>query len=206
MVRISTSFNDEIEPWDCFWDGWLKDLFVFSKNSTIPSFKSAFDEEWKIIKACIVQGANINLVLKHFLHAPPRTGKDGIQLELRVDWTAMFILDKFFHHHLEFQEFAAAIEPKIMRPWRKIVSIEAFHSFEKIGRVYPSTEETEMLLPLFEKWENTSYPDDWGKLQLAMRRIWNAHEPEYISIGEWKENTDEKLVEKLDKTSIEDAN
>lgn len=187
MARFE-NFSLFEEESSCFWFNWLSVLRFNACDLSDLSWeysRANLNDVWKTTKACIAQGANINYQTEDNLYL--KSGPFDIEFEC----SAMFDLEKLFYSITDFQEFAAAVEPTVMRPLRKIASIKERPYLSKT-RVYPTNEELKMLRPLVEKWEKTSYPDDSQTLQSALRRVWIAHRPDDKFSGESKEDTDEE--------------
>ena len=98
--------------------------------------------------------------------------------------SAMFFLEDCFNSEPEFRRFASEIEPLVQRPTRKIVTIELSDHLSTIPKLNneekkarPSAEESEILWPLIEKWEDTSRRDDLDALEAALEEVWRAHHP-----------------------------
>ena len=179
----------------------------FNNHSSYRDDKNLriLNDTWEITKALTVNGANINLQIKVELSDAPlpfELRRDSLNISCR--YSAMFVLQSVFHRFPEFQEFAAAVEPTVMRPLRKIDYIHDGHRRGQT-RAYPSEEESEMLWPLAEKWEQTFDRDDFDELHLAMTWVWEAHRHHFNSRGESDEDSDEETIEVSDEAMIDDS-
>ena len=187
-------------------DPLLRTLFGIHCSTHLDhnDHRVTLDDIWKTTKALIAQGANINFRYMIDLSNQPTFNVAQFQVKMyniEFSCSAMFWLEDLFNGFPEFQDFAAAIESKVMRPSRKIVCIvypfKQYNHSQEPARAYLNNEESEMLWPFIEKWEKTLYHDDFDVLQSALRQVWRAHKPNIKLPGESEEDTDEELDEEL---------
>ncbi|KAL8724123.1 MAG: hypothetical protein Q9181_006974, partial [Wetmoreana brouardii] len=212
-IAFGLGENSRISGW--FWAKWLFFLRHFTRHflaqdasenpgsgstpSLLVDTRVTLDEIFDTTKALLAQGANINFMgfvsdTSEFCCSLKRDNLWYHQLDFEITPSAMFWLEECFSGYPEFCEFAAAVEPLVKRPWRKIVSI--IHNTKSPrypgkpddrARAYPTSEESETLWQLIEKWEETGQRSDLDVLQSAMRRVWRAHNPDI----RLKEDSDE---------------
>lgn len=190
MVRVepATQLTD-FEDSKCFWSKWLHFLGTFTfRHVRLVDKRVKFDDIFDTTKALLAQGANLDFSIAYTtLNYGRMYGypfKDGViycELHLEIETPAIFLLEKCLSEYPEFRYFAAAVEPQITSPRRKISSITtdpAFRfSLDSSTRVYPDDEESKMLWPLIEKFEATGERYDLDALESAMERVWKAHRP-----------------------------
>ena len=192
---------------ESFWHKWLTNLYDHRPgllDVESRSHGSIFDQDtkWDIIsndifdttKALLANGADINYHLenpyKYDKYLKSRApGFERFNLSLTA--SAMFVLEECFGTESEFHEFAVAIAVLVERPTRQIQSIEHSIFLETIPESNykefnprPSPEESEMLWPLIEKWEDTGRQKDLDALQAALEEVWRAHNPG-VELREW---------------------
>lgn len=198
MVRVEPAIVDHgLKPSECFWRYWLYFLHCFTTDSLkiypsrLADKSVTLDDLFNTTKALLAQGANIDFSIASIHnsfrgHSLMRHDLADHRLSFKLESTAMFWLEKYFSGYPEFRDFAAAIEPQITRPRRKILSIfcEAEDSFipydkpDERSRAYLSDEESGMLWPLIEKWEESGESNDLETVCSAMRQVWKAHRPD----------------------------
>ena len=195
----------KLDTAESFWCKWLRDLRITTiayANSNGGSQGLTFhdqDMRWDNIldiydttKALLANGADINYQLEK-LHSDAylnyRNYLKGRYLERErfnvwLTASAMFVLEECFNTEPEFRRFASEIEPLVKRPTREIVAIRLSGRLSTIPKLdYDekearlSAEESEMLVSLIEKWEDTGRRDDLDALQVALERVWRAHHP-----------------------------
>ena len=184
---------------ESFWEKWLQYLrglhynymvadgrsggimFHHSEIDVHVTLKDIFD----VTKALLAQGANINFrpwppipTLKRL--SPSEDYGLDVKVDLAVKVTAMFILEKCFNTESEFRHFASEIEPLVETPTREIEGIypiaRTYRNFSR-DDIHPKPEESEMLWPLIEKWEETGRREDKDALEAALEDVWRAHHP-----------------------------
>ncbi|KAL9045142.1 MAG: hypothetical protein Q9214_001778, partial [Letrouitia sp. 1 TL-2023] len=165
------------------WESWLLSLSCFARyclvgdgfgnSSASLGYRQLLDDVFITTKAFLAQGAQINyqttwtLVLRHGGYS---------ELELEINYSAMFWLEKCFNRYPEFRDFAESVKDRVKRPLKEITSI--LHK-SKGDRVYPDKKESEMLWQLIEKWEETGYNDD-PTIQSAIEKSIGPYNNEHI--------------------------
>ena len=216
MVRVKSmgtkprevEFNGTVS----FWHNWLYGLLLFWENHARASGRSegswlrdqdiggnmTSNDIFDITKALLAKGADINHQLENLDsldHGYPKLQDLELYEHFNFSLTtsAMFILEQCFGTESEFREFAVAAEPLVERPTRKIVKISRFYSYNptqndhEIVDPCPSAEESELLLRLFEKWENTGRQDDQDAFGAALEEVWTAHNPG-VEMRKWSDS------------------
>ena len=206
MVRvkpIGTKHHEvESDAVFSFWDRWLFYLLFLRKEHLEASGSFArfelgdqaiegnmtSNDIFDVTKALLANGADINYQVDQV----DSYGNDflkGTHLEyerfhVSLIASALFVLEECFGTESEFREFAVAVEALVERPTRKIVAIELSESLYTVPRLSykeanprPSAEESEMLLSLIEKWEDTGRREDQDALQAALEGVWRAYNP-----------------------------
>ncbi|KAL8702190.1 MAG: hypothetical protein Q9201_004529 [Fulgogasparrea decipioides] len=199
--------EEDLRDQEFFWANWLTFLYMLSRDHlaqdssresgsgpTCFQFvdrRVTLDEIFDMTKTLLAQGANINFDMDSLSFTSRRGSSlkrydlQHNELDLEVSSTEMFWLEECFNGYPEFCEFAAAVKPPVKRPRRKIVSIiydtrnpKRYGKPDNRARAYPDSEESEMLWPFIEKWEETGHHSDLDLLRSAMRRVWRAHNPD----------------------------
>ena len=188
MIEIKSIETEQPSLSPSFWHTWLDFLLQESDDKTILEnyrMKDVFD----ITKDLLVNGANINYLMTFDSAGFPkdlikraRSYREPFSFSLTV--SAMFILEERFKSEPEFRRFASEIGPLVKRPTRKFIKIKIepfdyFYSMSAKGgqEIVPSAEESEMLWPLFEKWQDTGRGDDLDTFNSALEGVWKAHDP-----------------------------
>ena len=185
----------------CFWEKWLGFLRDMRQNYMISIGRSGgilLDSDYislnftprtvfETTKALLVNGADINFPIRAGrtrgeIRPPLKRCLPNDVFEIRVDCTAMFMLEECFGKEPEFRTFATDIEPLIKKPTRTLVKIATSMYSKRYpgGRMAPvrSEDELERLWPLVEKWEQNGHRNDFEALQSAMLEIVKAHNPD----------------------------
>ena len=102
--------------------------------------------------------------------------KDGLDLE--IETSAMFILEECFGSEPEFRAFAAAIQPLVEKPTRRIITLD-MKPTSQMPPIEHSVEDCELFWPLIERWEQTESEQDSEALQLVVERICKARRDQY---------------------------
>lgn len=186
-----------------FWESWLKFLdrcrgdYVRKYGKSGGLVLSNDDIQIRITlsgifdttKALLANGADINPQMERTSSRNvkcylKRRDLGDEQLYLILTASAMFTLEECFGKEPEFREFAAAVEPLVEAPTRKITGIfytgRYDHGKYESGEVYPTDEELEFLWPLVERWESTGNRRDLDALQTTMRSILRVHIPGFL--------------------------
>ena len=193
-----------------FWSAWLSFLnhmrLEYIKAHGRPGgllFEKRHDRRitlsdiFEVTKALLAQGADVNFHLEErynyefgdFLKRPNLADR-SFRLDLSA--TAMFVLEECFNNEPEFQKFAVAISPLIKRPTREIESIWFDDEIDGDGTIQSmnrgvSAADSEVLLPIMEKWERTGHHEDLTALETAMEQIYDANAPVSESDSESEE-------------------
>ena len=207
MVRvkpIGTEYRTlERDTAESFWHRWLLDLQHLRHRHLKASRGSqglklydqeiegniTFNDIFETTKALLANGADINHHIEQFdslLLIPYLKGEKLFNKRFYFSLTvsAMVILEEYFNSEPEFRHFASEIEPLVQRPTRKIEVIGLSDDLSTIPElkleekcVHPTAEESKMLWPLIEKWEDTRRREDLDALQAALEVVWRAHHP-----------------------------
>ena len=186
-----------------FWHFWLyylcnlryRNLETNGRSQGLKLYDQDIEENITLMdvfdttKALLENGADINCQLEYLESRDYRTylkrrDLDLVSFDFSLTASAMFVLEEWFNSEPEFRHFASEIEPLVKRPTRKIVRIELSRRLYTIpslnyeeSEARPSAEESEMLWPLFEKWEDTGHEEDLDAFQAALEEVWRAHHP-----------------------------
>ena len=183
-------------PAGSFWSSWLEYLLARLSNDITVNGKTrglitrpaetdahvTIDGIFDTTKGLLARGADINYQMKE-RNRLIRRYPTGIELRLSLTTSAMFILEECFNAEPGFREFANAMEPLIERPTREIKAVQVPDDLYIMPKKYkvkspcPSVEESKMLWPLIEKWEDRGSRDDLDALKSAMVEVWRAHNP-----------------------------
>lgn len=181
-----------------FWRSWLEFLFELraqhmNANGSYGGLMLRYvhitlDDIINTTKALIAQGADINYQMNQdllpddcYLKRQRRLGTGSTNIRLTA--SAMFILEECLHSEPEFREFASTIEPLVERRTRQIEYLSLTYSsyvhlnYDNLINPRPSTEESEMLWLLIEKWEDSGRQDDLDALEEASESVWRAYNP-----------------------------
>lgn len=206
MVRIgpNETSSGKKKTTRCFWMEWLVFLRWFTRydiaagneihnhGSGLPvtDTRVIMDDIFNTTKLLLVQGADINSQIEFILESRwgcslKRYDLGDDELDFEVSSSAFFWLKECFYNYPEFRAFAAIIKPPVRNPWRKIVSIfqntedpARYGKSDDRARAYPNDEESEMLWPLIEKWEETGQSKDLDRLRSTMKQVFKAHRPD----------------------------
>lgn len=185
-----------------FWASWLEFLFELRDQYMRANGRSGglmlhhvhitLRDVINTTKALVAQGADINYQMEVYPQYRDIYLKRqclGIgSTDIRLTASAMFILEECLNSEPEFRELASAIEPLVERPTRKINYISLLDSsyvhlnYDNLVNPRPTTEESEMLWPLIEKWEDSGHQDDLDALDAASLSVWRAYNPG-VSLG-----------------------
>ena len=186
-----------------FWDRWLWYLIDLHLNNlkATREFQGlklndqdleeniTLEDVFDTTKALVANGADINYRLKelcsgHYCNLLKRPDLDCESFSFSLTASAMFILTQCFNSEPEFRHFASEIDPLVKKPTRELEALDHSSLFYTIResnhtktKVRPSAEESEMLWPLIEKWEDTGCQDDKDELEAAFHSVWRAHNP-----------------------------
>lgn len=180
-----------------FWRSWLAFLLNLRIQYMIANGRSgglilryehiSLNEIINTTKALVAQGADINYQMEDYPtredYYLKRQGLGTGPTILKITASAMFILEECLNSEPEFRELASVIEPLVERPTRKIDYIGLRYSsyvhlnYDNLVNPHPSTEESEELWSLIEKWEDSGRQDDLDALDAASLSIWRAHNP-----------------------------
>lgn len=219
MVRVEPAV---LPSFECFWSHWL---FFLRTSITYPRLtisshlvdkRVTIDLVFNTTKALLVHGASVEFKPAIFLrsnlpsYSLKRYSLDIHMLDFEIESMAMFWLERCFIQFPEFRDFAAAVESPMTRPKRKILSIfKKDKGLSTINppngrlRAYPDGQESEMLLLLVEKWEESGEKTDRDAMWSAMKRVWRAHWPD-ILLQEPDKEPDDELDEELDEKPDEE--
>ena len=224
QVELTGTEPGVLEPdtADSFWYRWLRDshnirlsTYVDANDkSEVLVFRKADDIQWEITwndifdttKALLANGADFNyplgeLSLFHKEHYLIQRYSGNSRFDFTLTASAMFVLEECFNSEPEFRRFASEIEPLVKRPTREIAAVDLFARPSTIPKLdkgetqtQPCAEESEMLLSLIEKWEDTGRRDDEDALQVALERVWRAHHPgvEIMELSDDESSDDEE--------------
>ena len=183
-----------------FWDRWLfyllhlryQSLEANGRFQGLKLFAQDIEDNITLMdvfdttKALLANGADINYQLRNlrsrdFIPYTKRRDLGPWRFDSWLTVSAMFVLEECFNSEPEFRRFASEIEPLVQRP-RRTVTIEPSDRLYTIPnlkyedrQVNPSDEESEMLLSLIEKWEDTGRQNDLDALKAASEEVWRAH-------------------------------
>ena len=209
-----------------FWANWLYELFrlrdiILEANAKLFAQDIEDDITSNVVfdttKALLANGANINFQLEYLesrgYHTYlKRRDSDSGGFDFSLTASAMFVLEECFNSEPEFRRFASEIEPLVKRPTRKIVDIELspdLHTIppldHKESKARPSAEESEMLWPLIEKWEDTGRQDDLDAFQAAAEGVWRVHHPG-VELREGIDPSEYEWTTSEDDEDIDDEN
>ena len=207
MVRVgligTDPYTSERETVDSFWHRWLRDLQYLRRGHLKANGGSqglklrdqeiegniTFNDIFETTKALLTNGANINHHISQLDSMNPNSDltRDYIfnkRFYFSQTVSAMVILEQCFNSEPEFRHFASEIESLVQRPTREIEVIGLSLDLSTIPelkleetRVHPTAEESKMLWPLIEKWEDTGRQEDLDALQAALEVVWRAHHP-----------------------------
>ena len=147
------------------------------------------EDVFDITKALVANGADINYQLRlssaSYRNLLKRHDWNGERFALSLTASAMFILEECFNSEPEFRHFASEIDGLVKKPTRKLLTLERSIRFYSMGEsnhketeVRPSAEESEMLVHLMEKWEDTDRGEDLDALEAAFDSVFRAHNSE----------------------------
>ena len=175
--------------------------------------KDVFDST----KVLLANGADINYSSIHYdslnelIHLKRRNLKPW-HFDVSMSASAMAFLEERFNSEPEFRRFASEIEPLVKRPTRKIIAITLSRRLYTIpplnyeeSKARPSAEESEMLWPLFEKWEDTGRQEDLDAFQAASEGVWKAHHPG-VELREGIDPSEYEWTTSEDDEDIDDEN
>lgn len=203
MVQVECTVGSYVHESRNFWGSWLDFLSELrtqymrvtgrSGGLMLRNVHITLNDIISTTKALIARGADINYQMDG------DRGLDDYYLKRKRLWTgstsismtasAMFILEECLNSEPEFREFASAIEPLVERRTRKIDHLSLTYSsyvhlnYDNLVNPRPSTEESEMLWPLIEKWEDSGRQDDLDALEEASELLWRAYNPG-VRLGE----------------------
>ena len=186
-----------------FWEIWLWYLLDLRLNSLeVPrGFQGlklndqdledniTLEDVFDTTKALVANGADINYRLKelssrYYCNLLKRHDWNGERFALSLTASAIFILEECFNSEPEFRHFASEIDPLVKKSTRELLALDCLISSYTIRgsnykrkEVRPSADESEMLWPLIEKWEDTGRQDDKDALEAALEVVWRAHNP-----------------------------
>ena len=213
MVQVECTGRSYVHGSRTFWGSWLNFLNELRTQNMRENGRSGgllpryvhitLNDIINTTKTLIARGADINyqvnqdqvfrvpsdgylLFLVHYLKR--RRFQTG-STRIKITASAMFILEECLDSEPEFREFASAIEPLVERRTRKIDEICLGYSsyvhvsYDNLVNPRPSTEESEMLWSLIEKWEDSGRQDDLNALDAASESVWRAYNPG-VRLGE----------------------
>ena len=222
MAQVRPMKSESVIPGpdlvESFWGRFLDYMYDFRPEYPKASGQSqglsnnTLKEIFDTTKTLLVNGVDINYHLKpagsynynsYLKGGATKVERFGFDFSLTA--SAMFVLEECFGTETEFREFVVAVESLIKRPTREIVAIDLSQELytipelnEEGQKAHPNAEESEMLLSLIEKWEDTGRRDDLDALNAALEAVWRAHHPS-VELMKWSE-----VLNDSEWTTIED--